>query len=83
MNILLIFLLEWTEPTDKVNAIDVSNCEKIILENDLLWVFVFFGFVCLEFIVLLEIFSFIWRRHQSQRRAANFDLCLALMAIEQ
>ena len=45
MNILIIFLLEWTEPTDKVNAIDVSNCEKIILENDLLYVCIFRLFV--------------------------------------
>ena len=28
-------------------------------------------------------FSFIWRRHHYRRRAINFDLCLALMAIEQ
>ena len=28
-------------------------------------------------------FSLIWRRHQCRWRAANFDLCLALMVIEQ
>ena len=38
-------------------------------------------FVCL--FVPLENFSLIWRRHHCRRRAANFDLCSALMAIEQ
>ena len=41
-------------------------------------------FVCLfGFIVPLEHFAVIWRRHHYQWRAANFDLCSALMAIEQ
>ena len=40
-------------------------------------------FVCLEFIVLLENFSFIRRRHHYRWWVANFDLCSALMAIEQ
>ena len=40
-------------------------------------------FVCLEFLVPLENFSLVWRRHHCQWRAANFDLCSALMAIEQ
>ena len=41
-------------------------------------------FVCLEFIVPLENFSLIWRRSiAGEGRAANFDLCSALMAIEQ
>ena len=40
-------------------------------------------FVYSEFIVPLENFSLIWIRHQCQWRAANFDLCSALMAIEQ
>ena len=40
-------------------------------------------FVCfLEQIVPLENFSLIWRRH-FWWRASNFDLCSALMAIEQ
>ena len=39
--------------------------------------------VCLKFIVPLENFSLIWRRHHCRWRAANFDLCSALMAIEQ
>ena len=36
--------------------------------------------VCL--IVPLENFSLIWRRYHYRWRAANFDLCSALMAIE-
>ena len=39
-------------------------------------------FVCL-FIVSLEHFSLIWRPHHYRWGAANFDLCSALMAIEQ
>ena len=43
-----------------------------------------FLFVCVEFIVPLErIFSLIWRRHYCRWWAANFDLCSALVAIEQ
>ena len=40
-------------------------------------------FVCLLFFVPLENFSLIWRSHHCRWRAANFDLCSALMAIEQ
>ena len=40
-------------------------------------------FVCSGFIVPLENVSLIWRRHHCRRRCANFDLCSALMAIEQ
>ena len=36
-----------------------------------------------RFIVPLENFSLIWRRHHYRWRAANFALCSALMAIEQ
>ena len=38
---------------------------------------------CLGFIVSLEDFSLISRCHYYRLRAANFDLCSALMAIEQ
>ena len=38
---------------------------------------------CMEFIVLLENFSLIWRRHHCRWRAAHFDLCSALLVIEQ
>ena len=40
-------------------------------------------FVCLEFVVPLQNFPFIWRCHHCQWKTANFDLCSALMAIEQ
>ena len=40
-------------------------------------------FVCVEFIVPLENFSLIWRRHHCRWRATYFGLCSALMAIEQ
>ena len=30
-----------------------------------------------------EFFTYIWKRHNGRWRAANFDLCSALMAIEQ
>ena len=40
-------------------------------------------YVYLQFIVPLENFSLIWRRHHCRWRAADFDLCSALIAIEQ
>ena len=39
--------------------------------------------VCLGFIVPLEIFSLMWKRHHYRWRDENFDLCTALMTIEQ
>ena len=39
-------------------------------------------FLCLEFIVTLENFLLIWRRQYCRWRAANSNLCAALMAIE-
>ena len=39
-------------------------------------------FLFVEFFVPLEKFSLIWLRHHYQWRAAKFDLCSALMAIE-
>ena len=41
------------------------------------------SFVCLEFIVPLENFSLIWRRHHYRWVATKFDLCSVLMAIKQ
>ena len=41
------------------------------------------SFVCMGFIVPLQNFSLIWRRHYYRWRAENFDLWSALMAIEQ
>ena len=46
-------------------------------------VFVTILFVLLEFIFPLENFSLICRRHHCRWRAANFDLCSTLIAIEQ
>ena len=40
-------------------------------------------FSCLGVFVPLENFSLIWKRHHCRLRAANFDLCSALMAIKQ
>ena len=54
-----------------------------IFKNLLLY-FHTYVFVCLFGIfVPLENFSLIWRRHLYRWRAANFDLCSALMAMEQ
>ena len=39
-------------------------------------------FVCLGFFVPLKNISLIWRRHHCQWRAADFDLCSALMTIQ-
>ena len=53
------------------------------------WLFVrcfflcLFLFVCLFVFVPLENFSNLWRRHHDRRRASSFDLCSALMTIEQ
>ena len=41
----------------------------------------FISFVCLVFFVLLENFSLIWIRHHYRWKAANFELCSALIAI--
>ena len=40
-------------------------------------------FFLLGFIIPLENFSLIWKRRHYRWRTANFDLCCALMAIEQ
>ena len=40
-------------------------------------------FICLWIFVPIENFSLIWRRHHCRWRDSNFDLCLALMTIEQ
>ena len=45
--------------------------------------YLFVLFVCLEFFVPLQNFSLNWRRQLCKWRAANFDMCSALMAIEQ
>ena len=40
-------------------------------------------FVCLRFIVSLENFSLIWKRHHCRWMVANVDLCLAPIVTEQ
>ena len=40
-------------------------------------------FVCLKFIFPIENVSLVWRRHYYRSRAANSDLCSALMVIAQ
>ena len=65
-----------------------TRCEKFLVSNLLNIIvfqiaFVVRLFVCLEFSVPIENVSLIWRRHHCRWRAANFDLCSALMAIEQ
>ena len=44
---------------------------------------IFSLFVCLGFFVPLKKCSLIWRRRHYRWRAANFDLCWTLIAIEQ
>ena len=58
-----------------------SSGDIFILKNKVQ--IIFFVFVCLGFFVPLEIFSLIWRRRHYRWRAADFDMCPELMAIEQ
>ena len=51
--------------------------------HESLYYLIFCLFVSLGFIVPLENFSLIRRRHHCRWRAANFDLCSALMAIKE
>ena len=60
--------------------IKVNTCIRNFVSEMFLYVCLF---VCLGFIIPLENFSLIWRRHHYRWRAANFDLCSTLMAIEQ
>ena len=54
---------------------------RIYFRNKMVAICMFF--VCLGFIVPLDNFSLKWRHHHYRWRAANYDLCSALMAIEQ
>ena len=60
---------------------DYSLSLSLSLSENKILLFCFF--VCLEFIVPLENFSLILRRHHCRWSSANFNLCSALMAIEQ
>ena len=67
-----------------VNFNGIYQVSPAILIYNLRYEYMFFLlFVCLGFIVILENFSLIRRRHHDRGRAANFDKCSALMAIEQ
>ena len=63
----------------------INNIKKIRVLNRFTWLLICL-FVCLTclfgYIVLLENFSLIWRRHHYRWRVVS-DLCLTLMAIEQ
>ena len=65
----------------------LQKCVYTATKVCMLWFYDFWQyfclFVCLDFIVPLENFSLIWRGHHYRWRAVNFDLCSALMAIEQ
>ena len=64
----------------------IYQVSPAILIYTLIWVHAFLIvclFVCLGFIVILENFSLIRRRHHDRWRAANFDQCSALIAIEK
>ena len=61
--------------------INVSLQHQVYVKGYIYFLFVLF--VWLEFFVPLEIFKLIWRRLHCRWKAANFDLCSALMAIKQ
>ena len=77
-----------------MKKVTVSPLEVVKLSTGLNW-YCFYAsshipndFVCLFLFVWSLLshsrnFSIIWRRHHCRWRAANFDLCSALMAIEQ
>ena len=54
-----------------------------ILTNYNLSLYITYRFLEIYFLLFVCDFSLIWRRHHCRWRAANFDLCSALMAIEQ
>ena len=63
-----------------VNKICLLTCSCLLRCKSLK---IIIGGFFMDFIVPLENFSLIWRRHHCRWRAASFDLCSALMAIEQ
>ena len=81
---LIIFLNYMVAPMIVIfwELFDKNLCKSLI-NHALTCIDLFVLFVCLWFIVPLKNFSLIWRRHHYQWRAANFELCLALMAIKQ
>ena len=59
------------------------NCCKLynffLIYTKSIFLFVF----CFGFLIPLEIFYFIWKRHHCRWRTAKFDLCSAFLAIKQ
>ena len=76
---------KWTGPMlyKQRLASDQRSIREFLKKRRKLKIYYLFLLVCLEFFVPLGNFSLIWRRHLYRWRAANVDLCLALMAIEQ
>ena len=74
--------VKWSKVKVKLLVL-ILNVKYCLL--NILWRFNFFWclFVCFEFFVPLKNLSLIGRRHHYRWEAANFDLCQALMAIEQ
>ena len=72
---------QWTH---ELSMVEIG---QVILDNMIFkfrsCICLFCWFVDLEFIVPLENFSLIWRRHHCRWRAANFDLCSVFMVIEK
>ena len=69
-----------TNHSDRVHQIQIRHVDRVQIQKHVAITYTCL-FVCLEFLVPLENFSLIWRRHHC--RAVNFDLCSPLMAIEQ
>ena len=81
IQVISIQILEFHRRPLQLQAFSSSNTRKKVSSSlrrllSLTWLF-----VC--FFVPLGNFSLIWRRHHCRWRAANFDACSALMALEQ
>ena len=79
-NMLTRELVPGYNSTIKFDKIRKPN--RLSLKGKMIFNSLYFWFVLLWFFVPLENFSLIWKRHH-YRRSAMFDLCSALMAIEQ
>ena len=65
----------------QLQAFSSSNTRKKVPSSPRRLLSLTWLFVSLWFFVPLENFSLIWKRHNCRWRAANLDLCSALMAI--
>ena len=69
---------------DLIKTIPIYYLEYFFLQNDYFLTCLLPSPNCLfVFFLSFENFSLIWRRHHCRCRAANFDLCSALMDIQQ